>query len=79
MIYRHCLNTGPDQLFPAENISTTDPDGYVRLRIPQSGMAIETSPPISVPTLLRQTAEKYPNITALAYKKNGQWTKVTYR
>lgn len=54
-------------------------DGYVRLRIPESGKAIETTPPISIPSLLKRSATEFPNHTALAAKVNGKWEKVTYQ
>ncbi|KAG5887359.1 hypothetical protein JTB14_018374 [Gonioctena quinquepunctata] len=69
---------GPDQILPAEDFETTDPDGCVRLRIPENGKAIETTPPISVPGLLRRTAEDFPNHVALAKKVNGNWETITY-
>lgn len=69
---------GPDQVIPSENVYTAEPDGCVKLRIPKSGMAVETITPISVPGLLRRTVETYPNHTALAYKVDGEWKKITY-
>lgn len=58
---------------------TARPDGCVRLRIPQSGKAIECIDPISVPGLLYRTAKEFPNHVALATKKNGSWEKITYK
>lgn len=73
------MNSGPDQILPAKGITTVNPDEPVSLRIPESGKAIETTPPISVPGLLKRTLDAYPNHPALAYKANGKWNKITYK
>lgn len=65
-------------MVPTENVYTTEANGVVKLRVPKSGMAIETVTPISVPGLLRKTVDTYPDNTALAYKQNGEWKKITY-
>ncbi|RZC36620.1 very long-chain-fatty-acid--CoA ligase bubblegum, partial [Asbolus verrucosus] len=69
----------PDQILPAEELTNVAPDGCVRLRIPESGTAIETTPPVSVPGLLKKIADAYPNHDALAYKVDGKWNKITYK
>lgn len=69
---------GPDQVQPADNYTTIHPDGLVKLRIPETGTAIEHHPVISVPTLLKRSAETYPDNTALAYKVDKTWHKITY-
>ncbi|XP_046571351.1 long-chain-fatty-acid--CoA ligase ACSBG2-like isoform X3 [Haliotis rubra] len=48
----------------------------VRLRMSERGPGAVK--PITVPTLLRQVAQKVPNNVALAVKRNGQWVKWTY-
>ncbi|KAJ8936507.1 hypothetical protein NQ314_012371, partial [Rhamnusium bicolor] len=58
----------PDQVVPAEDLVTVRSDGYVRLRVPESGKAIETTPPISIPGLLKRAAGEFPNHVALAKK-----------
>jgi long-chain-fatty-acid--CoA ligase ACSBG len=73
------LQNGPDQILPTEEITTTNLDEPVRLRIPESGKAIETVAPISVPGLLKRTSEAYPNHAALAYKAEGKWNKISYK
>ena len=50
---------GPDQILPATSLTMTDPEGAVKFRHEQS---LPEAPPMSVPTMLRKTAEKYPGI-----------------
>lgn len=71
--------TGPEQIKPAESEITTDLAGWVRLRIPQSGKAIETLPAISVPGLVKRAADTYADKIALAWKEGKDWKKFTYR
>ncbi|KAK9702802.1 AMP-binding enzyme [Popillia japonica] len=74
------FRNGPNQIIPADNLSTTDPAGRVKLRIPEYGKAIEKNPPISVPGLMNRTVEKFPNAIALCNKlPDGKWNKITYR
>ncbi|XP_014368454.2 very long-chain-fatty-acid--CoA ligase bubblegum isoform X1 [Papilio machaon] len=68
---------GPDQIIPADDYVNCTPGGYVKLRMESRGVASE--PPVSVPGLLSRTAARYPDATALATKKNGQWHKITYK
>ncbi|XP_013176860.1 PREDICTED: long-chain-fatty-acid--CoA ligase ACSBG2-like isoform X1 [Papilio xuthus] len=68
---------GPNQIIPAEDYISCVPGGYVKLRMQSRGVASE--PPLSVPGLLSRTAARYPDATALATKKNGQWQKTTYK
>lgn len=66
---------GPDQLLPADSLKTTAPDGAVLIRQPETH---DDQAPISVPTLLRRSAERSPNNLALAVKRNDVWKKWTY-
>lgn len=50
------LLSGPDQVIPATSLKTWIPNGAVTLRVEKEGLATNT--PISVPTLLKRTAEK---------------------
>ncbi|CAG4978648.1 unnamed protein product [Parnassius apollo] len=68
---------GPDQIIPADDYISCVPGGYVKLRMQTRGPAAE--PPISVPGLLNRTTARYPDGTALATKRNGQWQKITYK
>ncbi|XP_071117767.1 long-chain-fatty-acid--CoA ligase ACSBG2-like isoform X2 [Haliotis cracherodii] len=55
-------------------VGRSDP---VRLRMSERGAG--AAKPITVPSLLRQVAQKIPNNTALAVKRNGEWVQWTYR
>ncbi|GBP49328.1 Long-chain-fatty-acid--CoA ligase ACSBG2 [Eumeta japonica] len=69
---------GPEQVVPADSYTSWLPEGRVRLRLASRGIAAE--PPISVPGLLRRTATRYPDATALATKKeDGKWHRLTYK
>ncbi|XP_066996570.2 very long-chain-fatty-acid--CoA ligase bubblegum isoform X2 [Anabrus simplex] len=68
---------GPDQVIPANEITTTYPEGQVKLSIDNNGIAAKD--PISVPGLLRRAAQTFPEVEALAVKdNNGKWRKITY-
>jgi long-chain-fatty-acid--CoA ligase ACSBG len=67
---------GPDQLIPATSITTTVPEGAVVLRDMENTSDI---PPMSCPTLLKQTAAAFPDKLALAVKRNGEWMNWTYK
>lgn len=66
---------GPDQVLPATQKYTSEPNGRVTLRI-ENGADIT---PISVPGLLTKTVEKYGNLPALNFKSDNKWVKVTYK
>ncbi|XP_044764760.1 very long-chain-fatty-acid--CoA ligase bubblegum [Coccinella septempunctata] len=71
---------GPCQVVPATEEITTDRYGYVKLRIPKTGTAVETVEPISIPGLLTTTAEKNPDNIAYIYKNlEGKPVEVTYK
>lgn len=61
-----------------ENLTTTDPNGAVKVRVAKEGIA--SLDPISVPDLVNRTVRDYPDLPAMVYK-NAQkiWTTVTYR
>ncbi|KAF2360689.1 AMP-dependent synthetase/ligase [Trinorchestia longiramus] len=67
---------GPDQVIPAPSNKTWIPSGAVKLHIADEGLA--SHKPISVPSLLRKTAEKYPNQAALVEKRNNEWVAMNY-
>lgn len=73
----HQYLNGPDQVVPTDVIKTWQPSGAVKLRIADEGIA--SRPPISVPTILKKTAEKYPNTYALMEKDGNVWVGYTYR
>ena len=72
---------GPDQVIGDEvvtELTTTQPDGAVRLRkYDEDGN--ERHQPLSVPTMLKNAAEKWPQNTALAVKRDGSWKKWNYK
>ena len=57
------LSSGPDQVLEATQHRAWTPEAAVSLRLSQTGA--QSRPPISVPTLLRQTVERWPDQTAL--------------
>ncbi|XP_071539026.1 long-chain-fatty-acid--CoA ligase ACSBG2-like isoform X5 [Panulirus ornatus] len=67
---------GPDQIIPSDCIKTWEPSGSVKLKIGDHGPSAHT--PVSVPTLLKKAAEKYPNTNALCVKRGGEWKNITY-
>lgn len=71
---------GPCQIVPSTEEITTDRNGYVKLRIPKTGTAMETMQPMSIPGLMKMTAEKHPDNIAYVYKNlNGKTVNVTYK
>ena len=71
---------GPDQLIGdelASGLTTTRPDGAVRLRKYEQDSS-EKFFPLSVPTMLKNTYQKYPTNTAMAVKRNGKWITWNY-
>lgn len=68
---------GPDQVIPADALKTWEPTGAVKLKIGDQGVSAHT--PISVPTLLKKAAEKYPDTNAMGVKRDGVWKTTTYR
>ncbi|KAL1492729.1 hypothetical protein ABEB36_010941 [Hypothenemus hampei] len=70
---------GPEQLKPARHEISSDPNGSVLLRIPQSGKAIETLPAVSIPGFVQRTVDAFPDNMALAWKEGENWKNFTYR
>lgn len=66
---------GPDQVIPTEALTTWEADGAVKLRTPAGGKPFT---PISVPTLLKRAADRFPTHNALAVKRDGAWQYTTY-
>jgi len=67
---------GPDQQIPAPSHIAWTPDGAVTLNITNEGLGSTT--PLSVPSLLAKTADKYGDHPALMEKVEGQWQTTTY-
>ncbi|ETE62799.1 Long-chain-fatty-acid--CoA ligase ACSBG2, partial [Ophiophagus hannah] len=60
----------------AGGLWTTKRDGEVKLRMDESG--IDSKTPITIHDLFLATVEKYGHLPALASKKQGQWSKLTF-
>lgn len=70
--------TGPNQIKPSDEIYTALANGQTRIVLDESGVG--SNPPISVPGLLGNIADKYPDQVALAQKQaDGAWKKITYK
>ena len=72
---------GPDQLIGEElatTLTTTQANGAVKIRRYEKDGFENQYPPLSVPTMLKRAADKYPTNTAMAVKRNGTWAKWTY-
>ena len=67
---------GPDQLLQSESYTTVKRNGCVKLRREDHGMASEE--PLSVPTLLFDTAKAYPDVVAMKVRREGEWLTWTY-
>lgn len=67
---------GPDRLLPATSYTTTDSNGSVLIR--SHDHPSSKYPTKSLYTMLRETAERVPDRTALAVKRDGVWIKWSY-
>jgi len=67
---------GPDYVLPTTVSRTWEPEGAVKIPLDKSGPG--SWPPVSVPTLLKNTAERFPDRIALAVKREGEWFHWTY-
>ena len=81
MMEKDEYNNGPDQIIGEEiavGLTTTFPDQAVRIRrYEQDGF--EKYPPLSVPTMLKNAAEQWPQNTAMSVKREGRWQKWNYQ
>ncbi|XP_037085162.1 long-chain-fatty-acid--CoA ligase ACSBG2-like [Pollicipes pollicipes] len=69
-------NNGPDQVVPSEQRYTHVIKGAVKTRVPDDFEA--NTKPVSVPSLLRTTAERWPDRSALCVKRDGRWQSTTF-
>ncbi|XP_050314839.1 very long-chain-fatty-acid--CoA ligase bubblegum isoform X2 [Anthonomus grandis grandis] len=69
---------GPEMIKPSDSELTTSLSGSVRLRVPESGKAIETLQPISVPGYVKRAAETFPDTIAISWKEGNTWKSFTY-
>ena len=69
---------GPDRVLPANSFTSTYPDGRVEIRYSDRDPRCAEKP-ISVWTMLNNTADRVPDNVALAVKRNDVWVNWTYR
>ena len=72
---------GPDQVIDgniASKLTTTLPDEAVKIRRYEQ-YGFDKYPPLSVPSMLKNAAETWPENTAMAVKGNGTWQKWNYK
>ena len=70
---------GPDRVLEdSEGLTTWSPDGHVKLRDCRSN-GLNQVPPVSVPTLLKRSAQSAPDSVALGVKRDGNWIRWTYK
>ncbi|XP_025934467.1 long-chain-fatty-acid--CoA ligase ACSBG2 isoform X1 [Apteryx rowi] len=62
---------------PTPSVWTTQRDGEVKLRMEEHGIGSEE--PKTVLELFEEAVRKYGNHYALAYKKDGRWTRISYK
>jgi len=67
---------GPDRVLPANSLTTSWPDGVVEIRTHNHPSSDYT--PVSVWSMINDTARRVPDRTALAVKREGVWVKWTY-
>ena len=67
---------GPDQLIPSTSLTATEADAAVAFRDMDTTSEV---PPLSVPTMLKQTANAFPDKLAMAVKRNGERVNWTYK
>ena len=66
----------PLQIMHSESFTSTKRNGSVKLRREEHGMASEE--PLSVPSLLFDTAKAYPEVMAMRVRRGGEWVSWTY-
>ena len=69
---------GPDRVLQADGLTTSSPDGKVKLR-DEDPKGLNEVPPVSVPTLLRESAKRSPEAIALGVKRDDKWITWTYK
>jgi len=67
---------GPDRVLPADNWSTSDLDGCVKIRSKKEWPA--NREPLSLPTFFKKQCESGGHQTALNVKRDGVWVKWSY-
>ncbi|XP_028660767.1 long-chain-fatty-acid--CoA ligase ACSBG2-like [Erpetoichthys calabaricus] len=71
-----CVHMPNVHLLPSENLWTTKRNGSVKLRITKSGPGSEA--PMTIHQCFLDSVERYKEMPALAYKKDGKWEMINY-
>jgi len=69
---------GPDRVLPANELTTTLPEGCVKIRDHDPKDLVD-QPPISVITMMKRTVEKHGSQTALRVKRDDVWQEWTWQ
>jgi len=79
LVTTRTAHNGPDQVLPATEYLTSRRNLAVRLRKEETGLGAED--PVSVPSMLQDIAERYPEVLALKERSKvpGEWTTWSYR
>lgn len=70
------MDSGPDQILPADCLTTTQPDGCVKLRNQTDNDPLS---PLSVVSLMKRTVDQYGDQIALRVKRNDEWLEWSYQ
>lgn len=71
-------DSGPDRVLPAQDLTTTNPDGCVKIR-DHDPKDLTNLPPMSVITMMKQTVEKCGDQIALRVKREDSWQEWTWK
>jgi len=72
------IEIGPDRIIPSDCLTTTRPEGSVKLR-DHDPQDLENMPPISVISMMKKTVEKHGDAIALRVKREDVWLEWTYQ
>lgn len=67
-------DNGSDRIRPTDELYTCNRNGCVKIK----NSFEEKEPPITVPTLLKKTVQKFSHLPAMAFKENDKWKFITY-
>ena len=70
------MDSGPDQILSADCLTTTQPDGCVKLRNQTENDPLS---PLSVVSLMKRTVDQYGDQIALRVKRNDEWLEWSYQ
>lgn len=66
---------GPDYIIPSDNLTSTQPEEPISLRIKENG---PTTKPISMVSFFENQVKRIPDNFAMSVKRNNQWINWTY-